>query len=189
VLADSTTVIELDRVLVLGKNPAKQTIDTFVLQNMFSEVVHAANSHFTRLLEGRYELKLRGEDANTGNSQAGLDLEILDLKTQRTRVPKSLSGGEVFCASLSLALGLSDVVLSSNGGIRLETFFIDEGFGSLDSERLNQVMEMLNMIRNTGRTVGVISHVEEMKQAILDRIEVTPQGNAGASTLTVSWAT
>jgi exonuclease SbcC len=90
---------------------------------------------------------------------------------------------------LSLALGLSDVVLSSNGGIRLETFFIDEGFGSLDSERLNQVMEMLNMIRNTGRTVGVISHVEEMKQAILDRIEVTPQGNAGASTLTVSWAT
>jgi exonuclease SbcC len=87
-----------------------------------------------------------------------------------------------------LALGLSDVVLSSNGGIRLETFFIDEGFGSLDGERLNQVMDMLNMIRNTGRTVGVISHVEEMKQAILDRIEVTPKGKAGASTISVSWS-
>jgi len=188
VLDDSITVIELDKVLVLGRNPARQTIDTFVLQNMFSEVIHAANSHFSKLLEGRYELQLRGEESNTGNSQTGLDLEILDLKTQRTRVPKSLSGGEVFCASLSLALGLSDVVLSSNGGIRLETFFIDEGFGSLDGERLNQVMDMLNMIRNTGRTVGVISHVEEMKQAILDRIEVTPKGKAGASTISVSWS-
>lgn len=188
-LDSSITVLELDRVLFQGRNPAKQTIDTFVLQNMFSEVVHAANSHFSRLLESRYELRLRSDENTKGNAQTGLDLEILDLKTQKTRAPKSLSGGEVFCASLSLALGLSDVVLSANGGIRIETFFIDEGFGSLDGERLNQVMEMLNMIQNTGRTVGVISHVEDMKQAILDRIEVKPQGNAGASTLSVSWAT
>lgn len=187
-LESSVTVLELDRVLFQGRNPSKQTIDTFVLQNMFSEVVHAANSHFSRLLEGRYEIRLRGDESTKGNAQTGLDLEVLDLKTQKARAPKSLSGGEIFCASLSLALGLSDVVLSANGGIRIETFFIDEGFGSLDGERLNQVMEMLNMIQNTGRTVGVISHVEDMKQAILDRIEVTPQGNAGASILDVSWA-
>lgn len=187
-LADSKTVLELDGVLYYGRNPAKQTLDTFVLQNMFAEVVHAANSHFTKLLEGRYELRLRDDENTKGNAQAGLDLEILDLKTQKARAPRSLSGGEVFCASLSLALGLSDVVLSSNGGIRIETFFIDEGFGSLDGERLNQVMEMLNVIRNTGRTVCVISHVEDMKQAIYDRIEVRPIGNAGASTLSVSWA-
>lgn len=187
-LEGSVTLLELDRVLFQGRNPAKQTIDTFVLQNMFSEVVHAANAHFSRLLEGRYELRLRSDENTKGNAQTGLDLEILDLLTQKARAPKSLSGGEVFCASLSLALGLSDVVLSANGGIRIETFFIDEGFGSLDGERLNQVMEMLNMIQNTGRTVGVISHVEDMKQAILDRIEVKPQGSGGASTLSVSWA-
>jgi exonuclease SbcC len=187
-LESSVTLLELDRVLFQGRNPAKQTIDTFVLQNMFSEVVHAANSHFSRLLEGRYEIRLRSDENTKGNAQTGLDLEILDLMTQKPRAPKSLSGGEVFCASLSLALGLSDVVLSANGGIRIETFFIDEGFGSLDGERLNQVMEMLNMIQNTGRTVGVISHVEDMKQAILDRIEVRPAGKAGASTLSVSWA-
>ena len=99
-------------------------------------------------------------------TQSGLGVAVLDQHTGRPRSPHSLSGGETFLASLALALGLADVVTSQSGGITLDTLFVDEGFGSLDAETLDQAMRTLDELRQGGRTVGVISHVEAMKEQI-----------------------
>ena len=109
-----------------------------------------------------------------GRRGAGLDLEVFDEYTGRSRPASTLSGGEGFMASLSLALGLSDVVQAYAGGVQLDTLFIDEGFGSLDLESLDMAMKALIDLQERGRTVGVISHVEEMKQQIDVAIEVVP---------------
>jgi exonuclease SbcC len=119
----------------------------------------------------RYELR-RAANAKDKRSVTGLDLEVFDDHTGESRSVKTLSGGEMFLASLSLALGLSDVVQAYSGGIHLDSIFIDEGFGSLDSETLDQAIDTLVALNKGGRMVGVISHVGELKERIDLRIEV-----------------
>lgn len=169
-----------------GDNPFRQPIDTFVLQSMFKQVLEAGNLRFQNLLEGRYSFVL-DELGSDKRSAQGLGLSVLDRNTGETRNTKTLSGGEAFCASLSLALGLSDIVRSESGGLAIDTFFIDEGFGSLDGERLNQVNNMLTRLQAEGRTIGLISHVPEMKETISEKIDVKPSKTEGPSTLTVNW--
>jgi exonuclease SbcC len=169
-----------------GDNPFRQPIDTFVLQHMFRQVLAAGNLRFQNLLEGRYAFEL-DEVGTDGRSKQGLGLSVRDRNTGETRTTKTLSGGEGFCASLSLALGLSDIVRAESGGLAIDTFFIDEGFGSLDGERLNQVNNMLSRLQAEGRTIGLISHVAEMKDAIQEKIDVKPSKTEGPSRLTVNW--
>ncbi len=171
-----------------GDNPLRQPIDTFVLQAMFRQVLEAGNKRFLNLLEGRYTFEL-DEAGSDGRSKQGLGLSVLDRNTGEKRGTKTLSGGEAFCASLSLALGLSDIVRAESGGLSIDTFFIDEGFGSLDGERLNQVNNMLSRLQAEGRTIGLISHVPEMKEAIQEKIDVKPSRIQGPSKLHVNWMT
>jgi len=128
--------------------------------------------------KGRYQL-LRKEDRAKGNKASGLELEVEDAYTGKVRPVATLSGGESFMAALSLALGLSDVVQAYAGGIRLDTLFIDEGFGSLDSESLDLAIRTLVDLQATGRMIGIISHVAELREQIGSRIDVSA-GRAGS---------
>ena len=110
----------------------------------------------------------------SGLGKGGLSLEVSDSFTGRSRPANTLSGGETFLASLSLALGLADVVQSRQGGVRLDTMFIDEGFGTLDPDSLNSAMNTLIDLQNTGRMVGIISHVPELEERIDARLRITP---------------
>ena len=133
---------------------------------------------------GQYELKRRGK-ADNSRSQSGLDLDIIDHYNGTERSVKSLSGGESFKASLSLALGLSDEIQSSSGGIKLDTMFVDEGFGSLDSDSLKQAMDALNGLTEGNRLVGIISHVPELKERI-DRQIIVKKDVTGGSKVSIS---
>ena len=128
---------------------------------------------------GQYELK-RSETAEDKKSQSGLDLNVVDHYNGSERSVKTLSGGEAFKASLSLALGLSDEIQSSAGGIRLDTMFVDEGFGSLDEESLAQAMKALSSLSEGERLVGIISHVSELKEKIDKQIVVTKMPSGGS---------
>ena len=128
---------------------------------------------------GQYELK-RSETAEDKKSQSGLDLNVIDHYNGSERSVKTLSGGEAFKASLSLALGLSDEIQSSAGGIRLDTMFVDEGFGSLDEESLAQAMKALSSLSEGERLVGIISHVSELKEKIDKQIVVTKMPSGGS---------
>ena len=121
---------------------------------------------------GKFSLELK-EEARQG--YAGLGIWIRDAWSGGLREPKTLSGGETFYASLSLALGLAEVVQAEVGGRTLETLFVDEGFGSLDADTLDKVLDQLDRLRSGGRVVGVVSHVSEMKDAIADRLDVRVQ--------------
>lgn len=162
----------------LGDNQLKMDLTTYVLVRRFTEILSAANTQLRRISGGRYELE--HTDARSGNARSGLGLRVLDLHTGRPRDPGTLSGGETFYVSLSLALGLADVVRAESGGIDLGTLFIDEGFGTLDHEVLDQVLAVLEGLREGGRMVGIISHVDELKTRIPDRIEVrrNPDGSS-----------
>lgn len=147
-------------------------LSAFVLMRRFEDVVNAANDRLGAISEGRYQLQVvtRGLDARAA---AGLDLTIYDARSDSARSTRSLSGGERFYVSLALALGLADVVRSESGGVELGTLFIDEGFGSLDAEVLEEVMDMLEQVRvGEDRVIGLISHVEALKQRIDARISV-----------------
>lgn len=147
-------------------------LSSFVLMRRFQSVVDAANDRLDAISEGRYQLAVetRGLD-NRG--LAGLDLLVADQRTEQTRSTRSLSGGERFYVALALALGLADVVRSESGGIQLGTLFIDEGFGSLDSETLEEVIDMLEQVRaGQDRVIGLVSHVDLLKQRIDARISV-----------------
>lgn len=170
-----------------GDNPFRQPIDTFVLQSMFRQVLAAANVRFQPLLEGRYSFVLE-ELGSDKRPTHGLGLVVRDFKNNgELRGVKSLSGGEKFCASLSLALGLSDIVRAESGGLPIDTFFIDEGFGSLDGDRLNEVNNMLSRLQNEGRTIGLISHVPELKDSIQEKVDVKASRDSGESSLSVTW--
>lgn len=184
-LADTSHIKNLSDI-VGGKNSYNQPLDTFVLQSMFRQVLEAANLRFQSLLEGRYYFEL-DEIGGDQRKIQGLGLSVCEKGSGKRRSARSLSGGESFCASLALALGLSDIVRSDSGGLAIDTFFIDEGFGSLDGERLNQVTNMLSRLRAEGRTIGLISHVAEMKDALQEKIDVKPSKSEGPSTLTVNW--
>lgn len=168
-----------------GDNPKKTPVLQYVLSVTLDEVLVSANSFFSQLSRGRYALRLM-EGPKGGNAKAGLDLEVMDGTSMLPRPIDTLSGGEQFLASLSLAFGLSDVVQSHSGAVGLDSIFIDEGFGSLDGETLDYAMKALAMLRSGGRLIGVISHVRELQGRISDRIEVSQnaQGQATAKVVT-----
>ncbi|MBP3039835.1 AAA family ATPase [Bacillaceae bacterium Marseille-Q3522] len=154
-----------------GQNTYRITFERFVLAAFLDDILQEANVRLLKMTGGRYQL-LRKEERSKGNAQSGLELLVFDQYTGQNRHVKTLSGGESFKASLALALGLADVVQSYAGGVSLETMFIDEGFGTLDAESLEQAIETLMDIQSSGRLVGVISHVAELKERIDARLEV-----------------
>jgi DNA repair protein SbcC/Rad50 len=173
VLAETAPAIRVGNLVAgLGDNQLKMELTTYVLVRRFTEIVSAANSQLLRISDGRYELEHTA--ARSGNARSGLGLRVMDLHTGRTRDPGTLSGGETFYVSLALALGLADIVRAESGGLDLGTLLIDEGFGSLDPDVLDQVLAVLDGLRAGGRAVGVVSHVEEMKRRIADQIRVRP---------------
>jgi exonuclease SbcC len=178
-LAHETAVITrlADTLLGRAPNTRRMTLETFVLAAELEEIVIAANVRLAEMSAGRYTLHHSDALAARG-AASGLGIEVMDAFTGQLRPPQSLSGGETFLASLSLALGLAEVVTARAGGMRLDTLFIDEGFGSLDAETLELAMSVLDELRAGGRTVGVISHVEAMKDQLPAQltIEATPQG-------------
>ena len=164
-----------------GKLPGKSrtTFETYVQGIYFDRIIAAANRRLQVMSNGRYEL-LRRESAHNLKAQTGLDLDVFDNFTGKARDASSLSGGESFQASLSLALGLSDVVQGNAGGVQLDTMFIDEGFGSLDPEALQQAIKMLSTLSGGGKLIGIISHVEDLKEAI-DRKVIVTSSRKGSS--------
>ena len=149
----------------------KITYETYVQQYYFKQVVAAANKRLTQMTDGMFVLRLK-EEAKDRRSQSGLDLDVLDRATGQWRDVSTLSGGESFLASLSLALGLSDVVQSESGGVRLEAMFIDEGFGTLDENALRNAMALLSSLADGDRMIGVISHMPELRERIDKKIVV-----------------
>lgn len=147
------------------RGKAKLPFEQYVQAFYFNQVIAEANKRLYKMTNSQYELR-RKEDASNYRVVSGLELEVMDYYTGKTRAVTSLSGGESFKASLSLALGLSDVIQSYAGGIELDTMFIDEGFGSLDSNSLDQAIETLVSLSNGNRLVGIISHVSELKERI-----------------------
>jgi len=154
-----------------GKTGNKISLQRFVLGVLLDDVLIEASHRLKLMSKNRYQL-LRKEERAKGNKASGLELEVEDSYTGKIRSVATLSGGESFMASLALALGLSDVVQAYAGGIRLDTLFIDEGFGSLDTDSLDLAIRTLIDLRDTGRMVGIISHVSELKEQIALRIDV-----------------
>ena len=164
-----------------GKISAKEKVmlETYVQMTYFDRIIDRANTRLMIMTGGQYELKRR-EEAASKASQSGLDLDVVDHYNGSLRSVKSLSGGESFMASLSLALGLSDEIQSSAGGIKLDSMFVDEGFGSLDGESLQQAMQALASLGSGNRLVGIISHVTELKERIDKQIVVTKEKTGGS---------
>lgn len=148
-----------------GKNQYNMRLETFAQAYYFERMLASANVRLARMTHGRYSFR-RKDTVQDARKQAGLDLDVMDQYTGRARDVSTLSGGESFKASLSLALGLADVVSSESGGVELSTIFIDEGFGTLDEESLDDTVETLISLQDSGRLVGVISHVAELKERI-----------------------
>lgn len=178
-LSDAHAVVArlADTLAGRAPNTRRMTLETFVLAAELEEIVDAANLRLDHMSAGRYRLQHTDALAARG-AASGLGLEVMDAFTGQCRPPQSLSGGETFLASLALALGLAEVVTARAGGIRLDTLFIDEGFGSLDDETLDLAMRTLDELRQGGRTVGVISHVASMKDQLPAQVRVsaTPRG-------------
>lgn len=162
---------------IAGKE--KIMLETYIQMTYFDRIIARANTRFMVMSGGQYELKRRKE-AENNKSQSGLDLDVIDHYNGTERSVKTLSGGESFKASLSLALGLSDEIQSSAGGVKLDTMFVDEGFGSLDEESLDQAMKALSGLADGNRLVGIISHVAELK-ARIDRQIVVKKEQSGGS--------
>ena len=150
------------------------SFETYVQMSYFERILHRANIRLQKMTNGQYDL-IRRVDELGKRSQVGLDIDVLDHYNGTTRPVNTLSGGEQFKASLSLALGLSDEIQSSAGGVRLDTMFVDEGFGSLDSESLSLAISTLQDLTEGNRLVGIISHVEELKNRIDKQIVVEKQ--------------
>lgn len=159
-------------------NPLKMTLQAYVLAYQLQQVALAASEHLESMSNGRYRLE-QSDRGRTNQGKAGLELKILDSWTDSYRHPSSLSGGESFMASFALALGLAEIVQGSQGGVEIDTLFVDEGFGSLDDETLDTVMSTIDNLREGGRVVGLISHVTEMKTRIGKHLTLVkgPQGS------------
>ncbi len=157
----------------------KIMLETYIQMTYFDRIISRANLRLMVMTGGQYELKRRRE-AENNRSQSGLELDVIDHYNGSERSVKTLSGGESFKASLSLALGLSDEIQSSAGGIRLDTMFVDEGFGSLDEESLSQAIKALSSLADGNRLVGIISHVAELKERIDKQILVKKEKTGGS---------
>lgn len=163
-----------------GNNGRKLTFSSFVLQAVLDDVLQTANLRLNKISQGRYSL-YRSHDIVDARKEQGLGLEIMDAFTGQARAVTTLSGGEIFFTSLSLALGLSDVLESYAGGLHLDTILVDEGFGSLDPETLDSAVSALLDLQQGGRLVGIISHVAELKERISAQLEIIPT-NQGSTT-------
>ena len=163
---------------VSGKE--KLMLETYIQTAYFDRIIARANIRLLVMTGGQYEL-VRRKTADNNRSQSGLDLDVIDHYNNSTRSVSSLSGGESFKASLSLALGLSDEIQSSAGGIRLDSMFVDEGFGSLDEESLQQAMKALQGLTEGNKLVGIISHVSELKNRIDNQIVVRKEKSGGST--------
>lgn len=157
----------------------KISLETYVLAAYFDRIIAKANTRLMNMSDGQYELKRREEGGK--KSKSGLDLNIVDHYNGSERDVRTLSGGESFKASLSLALGLSDEIQSSAGGVKLDTMFVDEGFGSLDEESLRKAIDTLMSLADGNRLIGIISHVSELKERIDKQIVVKKQTNGGST--------
>lgn len=164
-----------------GKLPGKQKVmlETYVQTAYFDRIIRRANRRFFMMSGGHYDL-VRQKQADNNRSQSGLELDVLDHYNGSYRSVKTLSGGESFQASLALALGLSDEIQESAGGIRLDAMFVDEGFGSLDEDSLRQAIATLSDLTEGNRLVGIISHVPELKEKIDRQIVVTKENSGGS---------
>ena len=164
-----------------GDNQARLTLSAWVLQAHFRQVLVFANERLGVIGAGRYELINVDSEEDTRQQKQGLGLAVVDHLSGTTRSPRTLSGGESFYVSLALALALADVVATQNGGIEMNTLFIDEGFGSLDEGTLAEVMDVLSALHSGGRVVGIVSHVSELKCAIPAAVEVRPLLGGGST--------
>lgn len=160
-----------------GKNTQRMSFERYVLSSYFEHILEYANIELLKMTNGRFEMRRKQE--TKGAKQQGLDLSVLDYETGLVRDIQSLSGGESFKAALSLALGLSSMIQSYAGGIELNTLFIDEGFGSLDSESIDQALSALLDMKNDNKVIGIISHVDELKERIDTQI-VVEKGRNGS---------
>lgn len=158
-----------------GKTISKISFERYMLAIYFKQIIERANIYFKTMTNNRFELEYK--EPRGGRAAQGLDLNIIDNYTTKVRDIKSLSGGESFKAALAMALGLSDIVQMNSGGVQIDTIFIDEGFGSLDIDSLNSAIDTLIQIESEGRMVGIISHVEELKNQISNKIEIIPSSS------------
>jgi exonuclease SbcC len=149
----------------------KLDFETYAQMAYFERVLRAANLRLRIMSQNRYTL-LRKTDSDDGRRRSGLEMEVMDSYTGKARSANSMSGGESFMASLSLALGLSDVVQQSAGGVRLDAMFIDEGFGTLDADVLELAIRTLSEMAGTNRIIGIISHVTELRERIDKQVQV-----------------
>lgn len=162
--------------MMTGKNKHNISFERYVLASYFEQILEYANIYLHKMTQGRYKLQRRIEKSSGGGKQ-GLDLDVFDVENGSYREVTSLSGGESFKAALSLALGMSEMIQSSSGGISIQTVFIDEGFGTLDSESLDQAVECLMDVQGSDKLVGIISHVEELKTRITNQIVIDRVNN------------
>ena len=149
----------------------KFSFEAYVQTSYFDRILHRANLRLNKMSQGQYDM-IRREEPLDKRAQSGLDIDVIDHANGSVRPAKTLSGGQQFLASLSLALGLSDEIQSSSGGVRLDTMFVDEGFGSLDGETMRIAIKALRELTDGNRLVGIISHVEELKEKIDRQIVV-----------------
>ncbi|MCT4353638.1 SMC family ATPase [Streptomyces sp. Je 1-79] len=156
-----------------AENERKMRLESYVLAARLEQVAAAATARLQRMSSGRYTLV--HSDARSGGKRAGLGLHVVDAWTGNERDTATLSGGETFFASLALALGLADVVTDEAGGVRLDTLFIDEGFGSLDDQTLDEVLDVLDSLRERDRSVGIVSHVADLRRRIPAQLEVVKE--------------
>lgn len=163
----------------------KITLETYVQMTYFDRIIARANEHLMKMSGRKYELTRRTVAENL-KSAAGLDLDVVDHYNGSTRSVRSLSGGESFLASLSLALGLAEEIQMSAGGIRMDTMFVDEGFGSLDEETLQQAMGALHSLTEGNRLIGIISHVSELKNEIDRQIVVKKEKTGGSKAVIIA---
>ncbi|MEU5751042.1 SMC family ATPase [Streptomyces sp. NPDC047829] len=159
-------------------NERRMRLESYVLAARLEQVAAAATARLARMSSGRYTLV--HSDDRTGRGRSGLGLHVVDAWTGRARDTATLSGGETFFASLALALGLADVVTDEAGGVRLDTLFIDEGFGSLDDQTLDEVLDVLDSLRERDRSVGIVSHVADLRRRIHAQLEVV-KGRSGSA--------
>ncbi|MET9433112.1 AAA family ATPase [Streptomyces sp. NPDC006551] len=161
-----------------AENERKMRLESYVLAARLEQVAAAATARLQRMSSGRYTLV--HSDARSGGKRAGLGLHVVDAWTGNERDTATLSGGETFFASLALALGLADVVTDEAGGVRLDTLFIDEGFGSLDDQTLDEVLDVLDSLRERDRSVGIVSHVADLRRRIPVQLEVVKERHGSA---------
>lgn len=163
----------------------KKTLEAFVLSSYFDRILHFANMRLGIISNNRYVL--RRKLISSGPGKQGLDIDIFDSNFSDYRQTKSLSGGEIFIVSLSLALGMADEIENSSGVVDVENLFIDEGFGFLDEDTLEDAMKVLVNLGENGKKIGIISHVESMKRSILNKIEVVKLGNGSSQIKVVAY--